>query len=696
MSLDPARVRSVFLEVVDLAPSSRSDRLATLCGDDVALRAEVESLLRFDRPDPSAASGDGETPSRHRVGDSIGPYRLERLLGVGGFGEVWAASQVSPIRRQVAVKIVPPHRTRGVRDEERQLLARLRHPGIARLLEVGTLEDGAAWSAMDLVDGRPMLEAIADLPDLVSRVAVLRQACEAVASAHRVGVVHLDLKSSNVLVGRDESGRPRATVIDFGIGRLLGGETADDAGASRTPIAGTPGAMAPEQARGDEDLDTRVDVWALGRLLGRVVDGAVPPSRRAVRELGWIVDRAIAVDREDRFGTVDAFAAELARWARGEPLLDCGPDTAWRRIDTAWRRYRVPITTTIVVLVGLVATLTVVRSAQLEAEDARRRTARTLEFVRTLFDEVDHASFGPTLRSGLGPALRAALAEVEVGAAGDPLLEAELRLEAAQFAFHSGDADLMAAMIEEALDLQTSVLAADDPRLDSTRYRLAAARYNQGRFDEAETLLRPLVADLPMPPDVIDRGGGAPDGFGRLLLLASVIEVRPDGIDEAIGLLEPWIPVVPPETPDGGSLRKTLGSALLRAGRPAEAIPWLEASVAELRRRLPDDHTAVHWRRLALGAALLESGRLDEARGTLETAAAGLLENLGPTHLLVSASLERLGDLRFADGEVVKARARWATALAGMRDRRSADHPAIRRLEEKIRRSRIERGTGGS
>jgi non-specific serine/threonine protein kinase/serine/threonine-protein kinase len=321
------RVKQIVGSALDRPAAERDGFLDSACSGDASLRAEVLSLL--------AAHADADL-SRHPWQDVavappdsfIGPYRLLRELGTGGMGQVWLAEQTEPVRRRVALKLIRA----GVRDStllqrfqaERQSLALMNHPAIARVFDAGATPSGQPYLVMEFVDGIP----ITDYCDqhklgINERLRLFAQVCEGVQHAHQKAVIHRDLKPSNILV-TEIDGKPVARIIDFGLAKasapLVPGETLfTQIGA----FLGTPGYMSPEQTEG-RDIDTRTDVYSLGVVLYQLLTGYLPFDTERWKNLR--LDQVLHQLRESdperpstKLGTNAATATEFAA-ARGMPV----------------------------------------------------------------------------------------------------------------------------------------------------------------------------------------------------------------------------------------------------------------------------------------------------------------------------------------------------------------------------------------
>ncbi|HEY2170988.1 MAG TPA: serine/threonine-protein kinase, partial [Candidatus Angelobacter sp.] len=406
------RVKELFNAALERDADQREPFLREACGQDESLRAEVESLLaaHFEASALSEGpffSADFDAPAP----ESIGPYKLIRKLGEGGMGQVWLAEQVSPLHREVALKLLRA----GIFDSgllkrfqaERQSLAMMDHPAIAKVFDAGSTPSGQPYLVMEYVPGLPITDYCdAKKLSIGERLELFIRTCEGVQHAHQKAIIHRDLKPANILVV-EVDGKPSPRIIDFGLAKaatpLLDEKTAllTQAGS----FLGTPGYMSPEQTGSSgQDIDTRTDVYSLGVVLYVLLTGFLPfetkkksmqemlhqireedpprPSARISRakdfsafnaaarglepaqlvstlqgDLDWIVMKALEKDRNRRYGTPSELAADVGHYLRHEPVLARPAGTAYR-LQKYVRRHRIGVALTafmVLLLAGFTA-----------------------------------------------------------------------------------------------------------------------------------------------------------------------------------------------------------------------------------------------------------------------------------------------------------------------------------------------------
>ncbi len=418
------------------ACEAREAYLQQVCGADAAIGQRVRALLKALEESASFLEAPAcglactvDEPFRERPGTVIGPYKLLEQIGEGGFGIVFVAEQTQPVRRKVALKVLKPGMdTRQVVarfEAERQALALMDHPNIAKVLDGGQTSSGRPYFVMDLVKGLPITE-YCNQAQLTTRerLGLFVHLCQAVQHAHQKGVIHRDLKPSNVLVTVHDT-MPVVKVIDFGVAKALGQELTDKTiYTGFAQMVGTPLYMSPEQAgQSGLDVDTRSDIYSLGVLLYELLTGTTPldkerfkkadyaeicriireedPARPSTRistlgqaatvlstqrksdpkrliqlfrgELDWIVMKALEKDRNRRYESASTFAADVQRYLDDEAVLACPPTVGYQLRKFVRRNKRVLATAALLGLMLLVAIGAVVASALWAASQATER-----------------------------------------------------------------------------------------------------------------------------------------------------------------------------------------------------------------------------------------------------------------------------------------------------------------------------------
>ena len=377
---------ALFDAALDQPDDDRDAWLLERCAGDAALLQRVRELLRADTADSQWAtlSAAARLPPLQPP-PQVGPYRLDELIGSGGMGAVYRARRNDGLFEQtVAIKFMRPlgnlAAAQALVDAERRTLARMQHPGIARILDGGTTADGLHYLVMEHVQGVPIDQHLHDRAiDPRGRVALLREVCDAVADAHRHLVLHCDLKPANILV--DGDGRTR--LIDFGIARLR--DVIDPA----LPQGFTRGYASPQRLAGEAPT-VADDVYALGVLLlelvgGQRPDGSTPPGAPVTMdaELAAIAARAMATEPAARYAGVAAFSADLQRWLVHRPV-EAMP-AHWRyRTAKLLQRHPFRVAAAALSLAGLLVALAVIATLYLRAEAARQQAEQRFSEVRSL------------------------------------------------------------------------------------------------------------------------------------------------------------------------------------------------------------------------------------------------------------------------------------------------------------------------
>jgi serine/threonine protein kinase/tetratricopeptide (TPR) repeat protein len=403
MAIQPLDEEAIFQLARKIeSPEVREGYLEQVCGDNPPLRARVQALLGVQEQEKDFLRAPAaeivvtvDDPITERPGTVIGAYKLMEQIGEGGMGLVFVAEQHHPVRRKVALKVIKPGMdTRQVVarfEAERQALALMDHPNIAKVLDGGETTSGRPYFVMELVKGVPITEHCDQNQVAVrERLELFLSVCQAVQHAHQKGIIHRDIKPSNVLI-MSQDGTPLVKVIDFGIAKAIGQQLTEKTIYTQfNQLVGTPLYMSPEQAgQSSLDVDTRSDIYSLGVLLYELLTGTTPfdqerlkevsfdEMRRIIREeepprpstristmgqaattastqrqsdprrlsqlfrgeLDWVVMKALEKDRNRRYETASAFAADVQRYLHDEPVL-AHPPSSWYRVRKLVRRHK--------------------------------------------------------------------------------------------------------------------------------------------------------------------------------------------------------------------------------------------------------------------------------------------------------------------------------------------------------------------
>lgn len=744
--MDPQRWRlteELFAATVDLDATTRTRYLDAACGDDAELRREVEELLAAESAvgDPLADLVRSEAAQwvvgRDELGpgDRLGTWSLEERLGVGGMSIVYRASRDDEqFHKQVALKVLK----RGMDTEdilrrfstERQILAQLEHPNIARLLDAGSTEDGRPFFAMELVHGEP-IDSYCDRRRLSidQRLALFSVVCDAVFYAHRRLIVHRDLKPSNILVTDD--GVPK--LLDFGIAKLLDPQAlpwAVEATAANQRVL-TPGYASPEQILG-QAVTTASDVYSLGVLLFQLLCGrrpyrltavtpraveqaireqtpcgpsvaldqqtkggqegelsaeaiatcrclTVPALKRRLRgDLDAVVLKALRKEPGQRYLAVAGLMDDLDRHLRFQPVLAHQGNLGYR-VGRFWRRHRTAVTLAslvsllLVVLITTLAILNVRLAGEREASEQRRRVAEEVkEFMIDLFPAAALGEEGPKLTASqlLERGASRALEDEQPAPVRAALLDTVGR--AYQRLGLYGQA---APLLEEALTLQREAAGQRSTEFIDGLNRLAIVRVQQGLYEQAEPLFREtLELRRALYGPRHERVAASLNNLALLLHDRGKYQQAEPLYRQAAALDEDMLG---PDHLATLSDKLNLGLLLSDLGLYSEAESLLLQVLAGRREQLGEEHEDVGEALAILGRVRMAQGDLEGAEEDLHRALELVGRQLGDQHPDVARVLNPLGESDRLRGDLVAATEHHRQALDIQRRRLGEEHPEV-------------------
>jgi len=724
---DPERgpATQIFLKARELDPDARPRFLDEACVGDAELRADIESLLAHDHEPPPC-----QPPT-------IKNYQVLGRIGVGGMGEVYEARQQGPLGQRLALKVIKPgmdtHEVVARFESERQALALMEHPNIARIYDAGATEQGRPYFVMEFVPGVPIttycdIERMGEL----ERIHLFLIVCEAVHHAHQKGVIHRDLKPPNILVMLVDD-KPVPKIIDFGVAkattlRLTERTLFTEAGV----MIGTPEYMPPEQAEMTRlDVDTRADVYSLGVLLYEVLVGDLPFNketfrqsgldeiRRVIREedparpstrvssmggeaatavakrrrtdpvslasflrgdLDWIIMKTLEKERARRYGSVSDLAADIVRYLNHQAVLASPPSRVYR-LTKFVRRHRIGVGFA-AALVLFLTTLTINTTTQASRVKAERDRAnleaasaeQVSEFLIALFKQPD-----PLVAQGRELTAREILDRGAVSVRRD--LKDQIELQArfldtiGRVYLSLGRLDDARSLIVEALDLRRS-RAPDHPlEFAASLQSLGNLQNRTGEYEEAtKTLGEALAIRTRLLGDAHQDVGNTLSDLAESYWYLNDLEKSKEMYERVLGIRRKGQAVDDPEV---AATMKDLADIAFFQGRYAEARPLYEGSLKTLERTVGAHHPRLIPLLTNLGSMLFELRRYEAARPHLWRAMELSRAVQGSDHPDLAGPLNNYGRLLLHDGALDQAKATFEEARRITEGRLGKDHPDV-------------------
>jgi eukaryotic-like serine/threonine-protein kinase len=730
-----AAAQQLFEAALARPEADRPGFLAEATGGDGELAALVHGLLAADAEEqagtPLAAvvrDAVAEVTAIPRAApERLGPYRISRVLGEGGMGTVYLAERDDDeFLQQVAVKIVrgtlQPDRVRQFRTE-RQILAWLEHPNIARLFDGGTTSEGLPYLVMEYVEGAP-IDRFCDEArlDIDARLRLFLPVCDAVSHAHRSLIVHRDIKPSNIIV--TAGGVPK--LLDFGIARLTLDGAPDQSGPA-PPRMMTPFYASPEVVRGDQ-VTTAADVYALGVLLYELLTGTrplrfatmtseevervvchvdpTPPSRTALEagdhalppearaecrrttpaalasrlggDLDAIVARALHKDAATRYASVEALATDLRHHLARRPVT--ARPASWPYVAgrfVARHTWGVAVAAALLLLVTAAAVIFSVQAARLAEEGARTArerdtTQQVVQFLTRLF-EVSNPDATPTGSNVTARELLDRGAErIDAELAGQPVVQARLLATMGTAFAALGAYERSATLFERALEQRRATLGSEHLDTAISMEDLAEAYRELARYDEAESLHRQAL-------DLKRRIGASPvavaSSLNNLGLTLSERGAHADAEPLLREALDTWRRAEGDEGEHVAVGLNNLAAVVRQQGRLAEAAGLLESAVALRRRVGANTQPALSNVLGQLGQVYSQQGELAKAEPLLQEALAIRQRIYGDDHPDTATSRNNLASLLQDQGDLAAAEPLYRTALASVERRLGTAHP---------------------
>ena len=686
---DFARLRQLLDEALDLPPAERAAWLAKLPADRAALRPQLEGLLAHadDSLDGTRTTSRFTLPRLKPLDDTepplppdAGPYRALRLLGEGGMGRVWLAERTDMLHgRPVALKL--PHaawrhpKLAERLAQEREILAVLDHPNIARIYDAGVAADGQPYLALEYVEGERIDEYARRLSlGVRERVRLFLQVTAAVAHAHARLVVHRDLKPGNILVGRDGQVR----LLDFGIAKLLGTDAAAAELTAPAQRALTPRYAAPEQILG-QPIGTAADIYSLGVVLYELLTGELPykprrasaaaleetivqgepprPSQRTADprrqrvlqgDLDTIILRALKKDPAERYPTAQALADDLSNWLADRPVA-ARPDSAWYQLRKFVRRNRLGVGVAGGFVLSLGAALGV---ALWQADQARAEAAKAQAitgFLVGLFkaNDIEQADGAAKRQQSVQQLLERSADALGDGLAGQPAVRAELRQIVGGLL---SDLELNAAAIRLQQRQAEDLAARGAPAAEQVRAwrALAQSLFRDSDLVKARQALARTDAACAAP-----RGDELAALCLGVALDRALVDKTQGRLDEAQAAAEPLPQALarhPAAANDLADAYELLAQIRDLRNQPDEARAFFEQALALRREQWGEGSVRLAQMRYRFGRMLWNLRRLARAEAEMTAAWQATRAALGPGHVASARNELHLGRLQFYVG----------------------------------------------
>ena len=709
--------------------SNRPDGVADL--DELEITEDHGLGLPGPNPRGPDTSPEGYPPAPER----IGPYRILEVLGRGGMGIVYLAEQTEPVRRRVALKMMQRGLgNRGLQarfEAERHAMARLHHPNVAQMYDAGSTDTEQPYFVMELVEGLPATD-YCDRKRLRirERLELFQAICQGVQHAHEKGLLHRDLKPANILVA-EEQDEPVPKILDFGIAKAIDRPLVEGTLFTGEQVIGTPAYLCPEAVETvgiGFDLDTRSDVYSLGILLYELLVGVRPfetsgipfvqvlrnitdkepagpssrwttlegdtqtdlakkrhhdthsLSKRLKGDLDWIVLKAIAKDRRDRYPSAADLAADIQRHLDNQPV-EASPPSAVYRAGKFVRRRRGLVAAVglllISLLAGLLGTLVGLTKAKQEAVLTRQALEETKEVSRFLGDLLEVFDPGEALgnTSAARELLERGAERIEAGFVEQPLTRAQFMLIIGDLYQKLGLYEQAEPLLEEALAIREKALGPNHSGVAQSLNNLGHLYERQGRYDEAEPVIQRSVSIReetlgPNHPDVaqsLNNLGGIYERQGRYDEAEHVIQRSVAIREEALGL----------NHPDVAQSLDSLGHLYHLQGRYEEGVSAIQRSLTINENAMGPDHPDVAQSLNVLAILYGRQGRYDEAQLLLLRSLAIREKALGSDHPAVAQSLMNIGFFYGPQERFEEAEPLYERAIAIFEKAVEQDHPRL-------------------